>query len=249
MKKADARTAALQALLQVEESEGYSNIVIDKTIRRMELDSREAGLASALFYGVLEKRIALDWALGRFSKKPMEKLDAPVRELLRLGAYQIFFMDKIPDSAAVNEAVNGCRQAGKASAAGFVNGVLRSLLRQKDSLPWPKEGDEALSIRYGCPVHWIRFWKKAYGEAFCLRMLARLSHGGPALPYGGRGGFFPVPAGLVSRPGPFLPVLLSGRGGAARYNGGGCVRRAGRKVLYHWGRNGKPGNSLFLRPL
>ena len=85
MKKADARTAALQALLQVEESEGYSNIVIDKTIRRMELDSREAGLASALFYGVLEKRIALDWALGRFSKKPMEKLDAPVRELLRLG--------------------------------------------------------------------------------------------------------------------------------------------------------------------
>lgn len=179
MKKADARTAALQALLQVEESEGYSNIVIDKTIRRLELDSREAGLASALFYGVLEKRIALDWALGRFSKKPIEKLDAPVRELLRLGAYQIFFMDKIPDSAAVNEAVNGCRQAGKASAAGFVNGVLRSLLRQKDSLPWPKEGDEALSIRYGCPVHWIRFWKKAYGEAFCLRMLESLEQPAP----------------------------------------------------------------------
>ena len=62
--KQDARTAALQALLQVEESEGYSNIVIDKTIRQMALPPREAALASALFYGVLEKRIAIDWALN-----------------------------------------------------------------------------------------------------------------------------------------------------------------------------------------
>ena len=64
--KQDARAAALQALLQVEESEGYSNIVIDKTIRQMALPPREAALASALFYGVLEKRIAIDWALNRF---------------------------------------------------------------------------------------------------------------------------------------------------------------------------------------
>ena len=173
--KQDARTAALQALLQVEESEGYSNIVIDKTIRQMALPPREAGLASALFYGVLEKRIAIDWALNRFCKKPVEKLDAPVREALRLAVCQILYMDKIPDSAAVNEAVKACRQAGKSSAAGFVNGVLRNLLRQRENLPWPETGDEALSIRYGCPVYWITFWRKAYGESFCQKLLESLT--------------------------------------------------------------------------
>lgn len=174
--KQDARTAALQALLQVEESEGYSNIVIDKTIRQMALPPREAALASALFYGVLEKRIAIDWALNRFCKKPVEKLDAPVREALRLAVYQILYMDKIPDSAAVNEAVKACRQTGKSSAAGFVNGVLRNLLRHRESLPWPETGDEALSIRHGCPVHWIAFWRDAYGEEFCQKLLESLSH-------------------------------------------------------------------------
>ena len=77
------RHTATQALLQMEENEGYSNIVIDKTIRQMALPPREAALASALFYGVLEKRIAIDWALNRFCKKPVGKLDAPVREALR----------------------------------------------------------------------------------------------------------------------------------------------------------------------
>lgn len=179
--KQDARTAALQALLQVEESEGYSNIVIDKTIRQMELPPREAALASALFYGVLEKRIALDWALGRFSKKPVEKLDAPVREILRLSVYQLLYMDKIPDSAAVNEAVKACRKAGKSSASGFVNGVLRNFLRHRESLPWPQGGDEALSIQYGCPVYWIRFWREAYGEKFCQSLLETLTR--PAFLY------------------------------------------------------------------
>lgn len=174
--KQDARTAAVQALLQVEESEGYSNIVIDKTIRQMELPPREAALASALFYGVLEKRIALDWALNRFSKKPVEKLDAPVREILRLAVYQLLYMDKIPDSAAVNEAVKACRKAGKSSASGFVNGVLRNFLRHRENLSWPQTGDETLSIQYGCPVYWIQFWREAYGEDFCQKLLESLSH-------------------------------------------------------------------------
>ena len=174
--KQDARAAALQALLQVEESEGYSNIVIDKTIRQMALPPREAALASALFYGVLEKRIAIDWALNRFSKKPVEKLDAPVRELLRLAVYQLLYMDKIPDSAAVNEAVKACRQAGKSSASGFVNGVLRNFLRHRETLPWPETGVEGLAVRYSCPAHWITFWLKAYGEDFCHHLLESLTH-------------------------------------------------------------------------
>lgn len=173
--KPNSRNIALQALLQVAENEGYSNIVIDKMIRQTKPEPREAALASALFYGVLEKQIALDWVLGQFSKKPVDRLDAPVREILRLAVYQILYLDKIPDSAAVNEAVNSCREVGKSSAAGFVNGILRNLLRRREQLSWPSQGEEALSIRYGCPVHWIRFWRSAYGEVFCQKLLESLS--------------------------------------------------------------------------
>ena len=124
-----AGEAAMQALLQMEENEGYSNIVFDKTLRGAGLDHREAALAATLFYGVLEKRLVLDWLLQPFCKKPLRKLDLPVRETLRMAVYQIYFLDRVPDSAAVNEAVNWVKQHGYARASGFVNGLLRSLLR------------------------------------------------------------------------------------------------------------------------
>ena len=84
-----ARTAALEALLQVDVREGYSNIVLDKTISRFGLTGLDASFASALFYGVLEKRLTLDYVLSQFSKQPLEKLTPKVLEILRLGTYQI----------------------------------------------------------------------------------------------------------------------------------------------------------------
>ena len=78
----NARTAALAALLQVEESEGYSNIVIDKTIRKSELNQKDAALATAIFYGVLERRMTLDYYLGHFSKIHIKNLSAEVLNIL-----------------------------------------------------------------------------------------------------------------------------------------------------------------------
>ena len=95
-----ARTAALHALLQVDENEGYSNLVLDKTIGKFSLSPRDAAFSSALFYGVLERRLTLDYALGCFSNTPVERLSPQVREILRLGAYQLLFLDRVPDSAA-----------------------------------------------------------------------------------------------------------------------------------------------------
>ena len=90
-----ARLTALQALLQVDENEGYSNIVLDKALRASALDERDKALAAAIFYGTLERRLTLDAALQRYLAHPKDKVNAAVWEILRMAAYQIYYMDKI----------------------------------------------------------------------------------------------------------------------------------------------------------
>lgn len=172
-----ARATALTALLKVEVDAGYSNLVLDKALAASKLSSRDKNLASALFYGVLERQMTLDAALAPLSKHPLAKLDPAVRMACRMGAYQIYYMDRVPDSAAVNESVELVRAAGKAKAAGFVNGVLRNLLRQKDSRPFPPTGKtllETRAIRYSCPAWIIERWDSAYGQLLTDRMLESL---------------------------------------------------------------------------
>ncbi len=164
----NARTAALAALLQVEESEGYSNIVIDKTIRKSELRQKDAALATAIFYGVLERRLTLDYLLGHFSKIPLNSLSPEVLNILRIGAYQILYLEKIPHSAAVNEAVNSAAGSKKlAKSKGFINGVLRSLVRSLDELPQPnarRSPLKAMSIECSIPQWILKLWLASYGK-------------------------------------------------------------------------------------
>ena len=114
-----ARQIAVEALGKVNGSKGYSNIVIDKALEQSGLDLRDAAFATALFYGVLERMLTLDHCIAGFSKTPVEKLTPQVREILRVSLYQILYMDSVPDSAAVNEAVNLTRVFRKESAGGF----------------------------------------------------------------------------------------------------------------------------------
>ena len=173
----NARTAALQALLHVDENEGYSNIVIDKTLRRFQLESRDAALATALFYGVLERRITLDYIIQSFCRNSGQPLQPVVREILRIAVYQILYMEKIPTSAAVNEAVNAAKENGAVKASGFINGVLRSILRAENPLILPdaaKHPRKALSVRYSCPEWLIQLWSDSYGEELCFSLLESL---------------------------------------------------------------------------
>lgn len=170
--KATARHTALQALLQMEENEGYSNIVIDKVLRAAGLDQRDGGLASAIFYGVLEKRLPLDFFLRSCLKDPKKKVDPTVWMLLRCAAYQILYLDRIPDSAAVNEAVNEAKAYKKGTYAGLVNGVLRNLGRKKETLVLPQgEDPKALSLRYSIPQELILLWRKSYGKELTEKLL------------------------------------------------------------------------------
>lgn len=103
---------------------GYANLVLDAELDRSGLTGRDRAFAGAVFYTTVEKQAALDYILGRFLPKGVEKLDPPVRAILRSGLAQARFM-QVPPSAAVNEAVKLARAFGKASAAGLVNAVLR----------------------------------------------------------------------------------------------------------------------------
>ena len=167
-----ARSIALDALLQMEDNEGYSNLVLDKTLRSASLEPRDAALASTIFYGVLEKRILLDHYLMNCLTNPRKKLDGTVLMALRCGAYQILFLDRVPDSAAVNETVNDLKSRGKGSYAGLVNGVLRTLSRKKGNISVPSgDSTEALSLRYSVPERLIRMWTAAYGKTVTEKLL------------------------------------------------------------------------------
>lgn len=150
-KKYTAREAAYRSLMLCERDGKYSSLEIDSSIRKFGLEGADRGLYTALVYGVIERRITLDYIIGKLSSKPTDKLDSEVATLLRLGLYQIIWLDRIPESAAVNESVNLTKKT-MPKAAPFVNAVLRNFLRTmgKDKLLYPDKNNmrEYLRVRY-----------------------------------------------------------------------------------------------------
>ncbi len=150
-KKYTAREAAFRSLMLCERDGKYSSLEIDSSIRKFGLEGADRGLYTALVYGVIERRITLDYIIGKLSSKPTDKLDSEVATLLRLGLYQLIWLDRIPESAAVNESVNLAKKT-MPKAASFVNAVLRNFLRtmEKGKLPYPDKNNvrEYLHVRY-----------------------------------------------------------------------------------------------------
>ena len=111
-----AREAAVQALVRTEAG-GYSNLVLKSQLARFAGTAQEKAFAAAVFYGAVERKNTLDYCLGKFLQKPLSRLDAPVRAILRAGLYQAKYMQSVPVHAAVSESVALCRRMKKASAA------------------------------------------------------------------------------------------------------------------------------------
>ena len=134
-----ARETALNALMACRKSGAWSNGVLKEYIQRDRLDSRDAALATRLCYGVLQNRQKLDFYLQQLLTGKLKDLHPVVRDILHLGLYQIFELDKIPDSAAVNESVTLAKKYNKnPKAASLVNGVLRNAVRSQGSLKEPQ---------------------------------------------------------------------------------------------------------------
>src|ERR1700726_3806242 len=117
---APARQAAFSALLAVDRGAWSAEALAAKSAQ---LDSRDAGLASDIVFGTLRHRGELDALIGKYSKRPVERLDPAIRVVLEMALYQIRFLDRVPGHAAVNDSVELARKAGKASAAAFVNAI------------------------------------------------------------------------------------------------------------------------------
>ncbi len=167
-----ARQVALEALLRVEQG-GYSNLVLDHALASARLGSLDAAFATQLFYGVLERQITLDALLGRFSKTPVQFLSPIARMSLRMGLYQIHYMDKVPAPAAVNETVNLVKYSREGRAAGYVNGVLRAVLRCESPVALPEglSARERLALELAAPAWLLEHLCGSYGEETAVSML------------------------------------------------------------------------------
>ncbi len=175
-----AREWAVRLLIDVRREESYSNILLENMLSKTELTVADKALVTRLVYGVIERQITLDWCLAACADKPLKKLHPFVFDTLRVAAYQLLYMERIPASAAVNEAVKAVKKK-QPYAAGMVNAVLRNLSRRKadifDELP---TGDGGLSVKYSCPEALIRFWREAYGEERLPSLLEGINDAPPA---------------------------------------------------------------------
>ena len=166
-----ARKLALKVLLDVHENGAYAALSLNKNLPR-DLKPEERRLTTQLVYGTLENEVKIDHALNQLTEYPAR--DAVTRDALRLGVFQILFLERVPDSAAVDESVKLVKQMGAEASAGFVNAVLRNLIRQKDELSWPdaeKDPEEWLHVESSAPLWLVKKLIEAYGFDTAKQML------------------------------------------------------------------------------
>lgn len=166
-----ARETALRALISFRREGAWPDLYLKKACADMRAE--EAALTSAITYGVLQNRAYLDFLLARFSARPLEKITPQVLDALRLGAYQLVYLTRIPHSAAVNETVELVKKTANAGAAGYANGVLRALQRSLGALPEvPRDNNlDYLSIRYSHPKWFVGKMNKRLGFDGCEALL------------------------------------------------------------------------------
>ena len=165
-----SRQTAFEILLKIQQDNAYSNITVDSLLSGSALDARDKSFVSALVYGVIERMITIDYQLNSYLTQPLKKLKPQVLVILRLGVYQLLFMDKVPESAAVNESVKLTKSNKCAFASSLVNAVLRKCAKNGLVLP-DEKSPEFLSVKYSCPLWLINKWKNEYGKEDTLLLL------------------------------------------------------------------------------
>ena len=177
-----AREAAWTALQRWRKNGAWSDAALHAVLQNAQLEPRDAALAARICYGTLQNLTLLDHYLSVYCTTPLQKLEPKVLDLLRLSAYQIVLLDKIPPRAAVNEAVALCRKGGCARASGLVNAVLRRVAEHRDALPEiPGVGTaDYLAVRYSHPRWLAQRYIDAHGYAFAERALAANNADAPA---------------------------------------------------------------------
>ena len=169
-----ARGAAALLVRMVLEDGAYTNIALNQYLRGSRLSDLDRRLATELVYGTVKASGTLDWYLAQCVSRPLDKVAGDILAILRISTYQLLYMTRIPASAAVNEAVKLARSVSHEGSAKFVNGVLRTIVREKDHLPMPKENNttQYLSVKYSMPEFLVEEFVSQYGKETAETMMA-----------------------------------------------------------------------------
>lgn len=224
-----ARETALRVLSSCRTGGAWADAALRAQLGRDGLSGPEASLCSRIVYGVTQNRLLLDFYIAAYCSQKPDHLQPPLTDILRIGAYQILFLDKVPDSAAVNTSVELAKTAGRGQAAGLINAVLRKISRNRDDLPAIPERDKAkyLSIRYSHPKWLVKRLLTILGREEAERFLAANNGQPPAAaqvnPLRGTAAALREALeaeGIETASHPWLPdcLLLSGTGDLERLN-------------------------------
>lgn len=174
---ADVRKIAFNTIYRVLHDDAYSALTLNSAIKENNLNKTDAGFLSHLVYGVIERKILLDYVISQYSKIKPKKIENKVLIILELGVFQLLFMDKVPSSAAVDESVKLSKKVGAYKSSGFINAVLRNIVRNnmKYVLPDPTDKLCYYSIKYSCPEYLVKMWIDQYGEDNTVGILEGLA--------------------------------------------------------------------------
>lgn len=165
------REAALKALVAVDKDGAYLNLAVRDILSSSDMDPRDRALCTTLAFGVIKNRLFIDNIIENLSTVKLKKLSVWIHNILRIGIFSIKFLDRVPDSATVNECVRLARRYGHGASAGFVNAILRASLKSGDFLPEERSGAEYISIKYSFPMWLTKMWlQQGYGEDFFAAM-------------------------------------------------------------------------------
>lgn len=172
------REIVVSILQSISAGEEYSHVLLRSVLEKYDyLDGKDKAFIKRVTEGCLERRIELDYVIDAFSKTPVKKMKPFIRELLRMSTYQILYLSRVPDSAAINEAVKLAGKKGFTGLTGFVNGVLRNIARQGKNYPLPdpvKEPVRYKSIRYSMPEWIVEKLEEDFGEEKTTKILEGL---------------------------------------------------------------------------
>lgn len=169
------RDVVLDMLLSLREGKLSHTILKDTLDSYLYLDKSSRGFITRLYEGTIEKRLYLDYIIDGYSKTPVKKMKPIIMLLLEMAVYQLFFMDRVPDSAAINEAVKLTKKRGLTGLSGFVNGVLRNIARNKESIVLPDKNKDIityLEIKYSTPKAVVEHFINDYGSEKAEEILA-----------------------------------------------------------------------------
>lgn len=165
--RVNVRALALELLLEITSGRSFSHTALGGALEKHQyLDKQDRALLTRLTEGTIERMLEMDYIIGLYSRTPLNKMKPVIRNILRMSVYQLRYMDRIPDAAVCNEAVKLAQKKGFGSLKGFVNGVLRTIAREKDQIR-PK----SRSVEYSLPQWIVDQWTEEYGEETALRMM------------------------------------------------------------------------------